>query len=108
MIPASAGMEEAVKYLFSSDSDGQCQLMVESDNIKSVIGFKKIILGFQVGWGERSEPQLNQDVGVHSVHPNLPKIIILKDIVTKQIPQVRFCKFLFLLILKFPILNRHE
>jgi len=36
-----------------------------------LIGFKKIILGFPVGWGERSEPQLNQDVGVHSVHPNL-------------------------------------
>jgi len=44
------------------------------------IGFKKIILGFHAGWGERSEPQLNQDVGVHSVHPNLPKIIILKAI----------------------------
>jgi len=41
------------------------------------IAFKKILLGFHVGWGERSEPQLNQDVGVHSVHPSLPKIIIL-------------------------------
>jgi len=37
-------------------------------------------LGFHAGWGERSEPQLNQDAGVHSVHPSLPKIIILNTI----------------------------